>query len=298
MATMYAGGGRRSVAPEYSPRAVLGMAVIPQQQFTQQVLSSFTAPTLTTSLGPSSGSFWQGGGSTDASNSVTGGGTQGLNQMGALAGVLGSLGAINQDAGLAGAGKGLGQAVSAIGLGSQLGQAQSMTDVGKAFAGNPAVMSALGVPGLAAGALAGSVKGGVEGAVTGLGKGLAYGAVPGWAALDAGLSLVGAKTTMDMLIGAFTGGGMPATESGDVNGGVEAGGVTVGGPMSSGDIAGTDIGAPTGEFGGGFGDFGGFGGFGGDYGGGFGGTAGSGNDGGDNGAGDGGDSGGSGDSGW
>ena len=293
MATMYAGGGRRSVAPEYSPRAVLGMAVIPQQEFTQQVLSSFTAPTLTTSLGPSSGSFWQGGGSTDASNSVTGGGTQGLNQMGALAGVLGSLGAINQDAGLAGAGKGLGQAVGAIGLGSQLGQAQSMTDVGKAFAGNPAVMSALGVPGLAAGALAGSVKGGVEGAVTGLGKGLAYGAVPALGLVDAILSLLGVQTLADRFIGAITGSSVAATESGDVNGGVDAGGVTVGGPMSTGDITGTDIGAPTGEFGGSFGDFGGSG----DYGGGFGDTAGSGNDGGDNGAGDGGDSGDSGDSG-
>lgn len=259
---MYAGGGRRSVAPEYSPRAVLGMAVIPQQQFTQQVLSSFTAPTPTISSGSSSGTFWQGGGSTDASNSVTGGGLQGLNQMGALAGVLGSLGAINQDAGLAGAGKGLGQAVGAIGLGSQLGQAQSMTDVGKAFAGNPAVMSALGVPGLAAGALAGSVKGGVEGAVTGLGKGLAYGAVPALGLVDATLSLLGVQTLADRFIGAITGSSVAATESGDVNGGVDAGGVTVGGPMSTGDITGTDIGAPTGDAGD-SGDWGGDYGFGG-----------------------------------
>lgn len=244
MATQYAGGARRSVAPEYTPRAILGMSVAPQQQFTQQVLASLTTPAAT--LSQPFDSFWQGGGSTDSTAPASAGSLQGLNQAGAMAGVLGSLGALNQDPGLAGAGKALGQTVSGIGLAAQLSQAQSMEDAAKAFATNPAVMTALGLPSLGAGALAGSVKGGFEGAVTNIGKGVAYGAVPALGLVDATLSLFGVQTLADRLINAITGTGVAPTESGDINGGVDAGGVTVGGPMSTGDITGTPIGAPTG----------------------------------------------------
>lgn len=291
MATQYAGGARRSVAPEYTPRAILGMSVAPQQQFTQQVLASLTTPAA--ALSQPSDSFWQGGGSTDSTAPPTGGSLQGLNQAGAMAGVLSSLGALNQDTGLAGAGKALGQTVSGIGLASQLSRAESVEDAAKAFAGNPAVMSALGLTGLASGALAGSVKGGFEGAVTNIGKGVAYGAVPALGLVDATLSLFGVQTLADRLISAITG---TPTQSGDVNGGVDAGGVTVGGPMSTGDITGTPIGAPTGpevSFSDiSFGDFDG-GGFSDTDDGGFGDTQGSGNTGGDEGAGDAGDTSGS-----
>lgn len=291
MATQYAGGARRSAAPEYTPRAILGMSVAPQQQFTQQVLASLTAPVAT--LSQPSDSFWQGGGSTDSTVTATGGGMQGLNQAGAMAGVLGSLGALNQDPGLASAGKALGQTVSGIGLAAQLSQAQSVEDAAKAFATNPAVMTALGLPGMASGALAGSVKGGFEGAATAVGKGAVYGAVPALGLIDATLSLFGVQTLADRLISAIT---STPTESGDINGGVDAGGVTVGGPMSVGDITGTELGAPTGpevSFSDiSFGDFGG-GDFSGTDDGGFGDTQGSGNTGGDEGAGDTGDAGGS-----
>lgn len=297
MATQYAGGARRSVAPEYTPRAILGMSVAPQQQFTQQVLASLTAPAA--ALSQPSDSLWQGGGSTDSTAPASGGSLQGLNQAGAMAGVLGSLGALNQDPGLAGAGKALGQTVSGIGLASQLSRAQSMEDAAKAFATNPAVMTALGLPSLGAGALAGSVKGGFEGAVTNIGKGVAYGAVPALGLVDATLSLFGVQTLADRLINAITGTGVAPTESGDINGGVDAGGVTVGGPMSTGDITGTPIGEATGpevSFSDiSFGDFGmnDGGGFSGTDDGGFGDTQGSGNTGGDEGAGDAGDTSGS-----
>lgn len=227
MAIQYAGGGRVSAAPTYSPRALLGTSVVggmtPTERTTAEILASLD--------GSGEGVASGGGGGGNAA--------AGLAAAGNIAGILGNLGVMSNDPGLAQFGSTLGTAVGAANLGTSLANAQNIGDVGKAVTSNPAALSAFGVPGLAASGIAGFTTGGAKGALEGLGKAAAYAAAPPLAVVDMTLSLLGMQTLAGKVSNAIS--NALNAESGTLDNGV-----TIGGPMGTGALEGTPLGAPTG----------------------------------------------------
>lgn len=269
MATQYAGGGRRSEAPTYSPRAVMGTPVaLPDEAVVAQLLQAINAPSMPQ---------LQSGGSGSSSTAVSSGTPTNLGQLGAGVNMLGYTAQLAQSPDLAQMANALGKTLGAVSLGASVASAKSAEDVGKAVVSSPFALSQLGVPGQLAGAIGGYAQGGVPGAVTSLGKTAAYAAAPVLGAIDAGLTLAGIPTVTDMVAAfisqamsphnpdtvpvtdlSIEGGGVGGWESGTVNG------VNIGGPMSTGDITGTPLGSldsSTSDTSGGWGDGGyGFGG--------------------------------------
>lgn len=256
MATQYAGGARRSVAPEYSPRALLGTPALgimtPNEQVTSSILQSFRSPDPYVTGGYSDSGRNTGGtiGTTGTGVQATAGSREGLSKAGTAAGLVGGIGQITNNPGLAEAGKTFGLGLGAISLGANLANAQSFNDVAKSFAASPAALASFGVPGIAAAAVSGLVAGGVKGATEAGVKGLAYGLSPHLGVLDMALSLMGIQGVVDRAFSSIS--NAINSESGDVRGGVGVGeggfnvGVTVGGPMSVNSITGTELGTPTG----------------------------------------------------
>lgn len=276
MATQYAGGGRRSEAPTYSPRAVLGTQVtMPDDAVVAQLLQAINAPSMPQ---------LQSGGSGSSSTAVSSGTPTNLGQLGAGVNMLGYAAQLAQSPDLAQMANALGKTLGAVSLGASVASAKSAEDVGKAVASSPFALSQLGVPGQLAGAIGGYAQGGVPGAVTSLGKTAAYAAAPVLGAIDAGLTLAGIPTVTDM-VAAFISQAMsphnpdtvpvtdlsiPEASLNQANfsdygfsaapdfgeGGWQSGttdtGTTVGGPMS-GDISGSPIGSSdTSDYGGGY----------------------------------------------
>ena len=293
MAIQYAGGGRRSDAPTYSPRAVMGTQVtMPDEVVVAQLLQAINAPSM-----PQFSSSGSGG------NISAGTGTTSIDpgRIGAGINVLGYGAQLAQSPELAQMASDLGKAFGVAGLGVSLSKAESAADVGKTLATSPMALNALGVPGQLAGAIGGFAANGLEGAATSLGKMATYAAAPVVGLVDAGLTLASMPTIVDMVMAAIqqavaphnpeavsvTDLSVPEASLNQSNfsdygfsvapdfseGGWQSGttdtGTTVGGPMS-GDISGSDLGTLGGDYGSSYGssDWGGGGyGFGGGTGG-------------------------------
>lgn len=284
MAIQYAGGGRRSDAPTYSPRAVMGTQVtMPDEAVVAQLLQAINAPSM-----PQFSSSGSGGSGGNISASTTAAGID-PGRIGAGINALGYGAQLAQSPDLAQMASDLGKAFGVAGLGVSLSKAENVADVGKTLATSPMALNALGVPGQLAGVIGGFAANGLEGAATSLGKMATYAAAPVVGLVDAGLTLAGMPTIVDMAMAAIqqavaphnpeavsvTDLSMPEAslnqsnfsdygfsvapdfseggwQSGDLGGGFEGGGVTVGGPMSSGSLSGTSLGT----LGGGDGDAG------------------------------------------
>ena len=295
MATQYAGGGRRSEAPTYSPRAVMGTQVtMPDEVVAAQLSQAINAPSM-----PQFSSSGSGGSGGNISASTTAVGID-PGRIGAGINALGYGAQLTNNPDLAQMASDLGKAFGVAGLGVSLSNAENAADVGKTLATSPAVLNALGVPGQLAGAIGGFAANGLEGAATSLGKMATYAAAPVIGLVDVGFTLAGMPTVVDMAIAAMKQAvaphnpdAVPVTDlsipEASLNqpdfsdygfsvapdfseGGWQSGttdtGTTVGGPMS-GDISGSDLGTLGGDYGGdgfgggdgdGGGDSGGFGG--------------------------------------
>lgn len=189
MATQYVGGGRRSVAPEYSPRAILGALALPgqstvgQSPIVPQLMQSFTqAPAM---QAPARGSE----GLLSRSNA------QNLGTLGNVSTIATNLGRLTETPSLSRIGGQAGQALSYVNFVDRLSRAKRPEDVALAVGSNPTVMSAMGVPGDIAGPIVGAISGyerdGAEGAVVGAAEGYMHAAYPITAAIDAALALTG-----------------------------------------------------------------------------------------------------------
>ena len=266
MATQYAGGGRRSEAPTYSPRAIMGTQVAaPDEAVVAQLLQAINAPAM-----PQFSSGGNGG------NISAGAGTTSIDpgRIGAGINVLGYGAQLTNNPELAQMARDLGKAFGVAGLGVSLSKAENAADVGKALATSPLALKALGVPGQLAGAIGGFAANGLEGAATSLGKMATYAAAPVVGLVDAGLTLAGMPTVVDMAMAAMKQAVAPhnpdavsvtdlstpeaslnqpnfsdygfsvAPDFGDSGwqSGTTDTGTTVGGPMS-GDISGSDLGS-------------------------------------------------------
>lgn len=275
MATQYAGGGRRSEAPTYSPRAVMGTQVtMPDEVVVAQLLQAINAPSMPQFSSSGSGGS---GGNISASTTATG---IDPGRIGAGINMLGYGAQLVQSPELAQMASDLGKLFGVAGLGVSLSKAENAADVGKTLATSPMALNALGLPGQLAGAIGGFVANGLEGAATSVGKMAAYAAVPVLGPIDAGLTLAGMPTVVDMAMAAIqqavaphnpeavsvTDLSMPEASLNQSNfsdygfsvapdfseGGWQSGttdtGTTVGGPMS-GDISGSDLGTLGGDYG-------------------------------------------------
>ena len=275
MATQYAGGGRRSEAPTYSPRAVMGTQVAaPDEAVVAQLLQAINAPSMPQfSSGGNSRSSGSGG---NGGNISAGAGTTSIDpgRIGAGINVLGYGAQLTNNPDLAQMASDLGKAFGVAGLGVSLSKAENAADVGKTLATSPIALNALGVPGQLAGAIGGFAANGLEGAATSLGKMATYAAAPVVGLVDAGLTLAGMPTVVDMAMAAMKQAVAPhnpdavsvtdlstpeasldqpnfsdygfsvAPDFGDSGwqSGTTDTGTTVGGPMS-GDISGSDLGS-------------------------------------------------------
>lgn len=266
MATQYAGGWRRSEAPTYSPRAVMGTQVTaPDEEVVAQLLQAINAPSMP--------QFSSSGNSGNISAST---GTASIDpgRIGAGINVLGYGAQLTNNPDLAQMASDLGKAFGVAGLGVSLSKAENAADVGKTLATSPIALNALGVPGQLAGAIGGFAANGLEGAATSLGKTATYAAAPVVGLVDAGLTLAGMPTVVDMVSAAIKQAVAPhnpdavsvtdlSTPEASLNqpnfsdygfsvapdfsdSGWQSGttdtGTTVGGPMS-GDISGSDLGS-------------------------------------------------------
>lgn len=194
MATQYAGGGRRSEAPSYTPRAVFGTPVTaPDEAVVAQLLQAINAPAMQQFSGSSGGNISAGTGTTSFDPG----------RIGAGINVLGYGAQLAQNADLAQMASDLGKAFGVAGLGVGLSKAENASDVGKTLASSPAALNAIGLPGQLAGVIGGAVSNGFEGAATAAGKMAAYAAAPVVGLVDAGLTLAGMPTTVDMAIAAM-----------------------------------------------------------------------------------------------
>ena len=272
MATQYVGGGRRSEAPTYSPRAAMGTQVaMPDEAVAAQLLQAINAPSM-----PQFSSSGSGG------NISAGTGTANIDpgRIGAGINVLGYGAQLTNNPDLAQMASDLGKAFGVAGLGVSLSKAENAADVGKTLATSPIALNALGVPGQLAGAIGGFAANGLEGAATSLGKMATYAAIPVVGLVDAGLTLAGMPTVVDMAMAAMKQAVTPhnpdavsvtdlstpeaslnqpnfsdygfsvAPDFGDSGwqSGTTDTGTTVGGPMS-GDISGSDLGTIGGNYG-------------------------------------------------
>lgn len=195
---IYAGGGRRSAAPTYTPRAALTSgAIVQDDELIRQLVQAFqpAAAAPVTAIPSVSELFGQGSNVIDVSGggdgvSATGDGTSG----GISPGTVGAIGTGLSALGTIGNNAGLGQIGGMMGLAGAMSSAQS-NEAALGIMGQ-AALGMMGVPGvgLAANAITGNVPGMVNAA-------LAV-ANPGLAAVNAISGLLGIGT-----LGSLFGGG-------------------------------------------------------------------------------------------